>query len=131
MEWREEFSVGVPALDDDHRGLFDLVTQFHDAWAAGHSADRAAAVLDVLQEYVDRHFRREEAWMEEIVFPGLADHRAGHQRIREQLADLRRRYEAGEPGVAAELIAFLHNWLEFHILGEDMAYRDHAARRAG
>lgn len=121
--WQEKFLIGVPELDDDHRMLFDLVNQVHDTYANGMAEADLERVFGILMEYVQNHFRREEEFMSSRGYAGLEDHRGHHALLRQELEDLHRRFVAKEPGLGLELLAFLKNWLHFHIMEEDMRYK--------
>ena len=93
LEWRDSFSVGVAALDADHRKLADLINELHQARAEQSSAVPVRSVIERLDAHVREHFAREERLMEKIGFAGLVDHRRHHdqtfRRIRSFLADVR------------------------------------------
>ncbi|NQV43735.1 MAG: hemerythrin, partial [Rhodospirillales bacterium] len=57
MQWKEEFSVGVDAFDQDHKILFDLVNQFEIAGTTGKSDEHIVAVLETLVDYTKTHFK--------------------------------------------------------------------------
>jgi hemerythrin len=129
--WQEKFLIGVPELDDDHRMLFDLVDQVHEAYARGRIEDDLERVFGILMDYVESHFRREEDFMRDRGYAGLDEHQGHHGRLKAELEDLHRRFLAREPGLALELLAFLKNWLHFHIMEEDMRYKEALGLGAG
>ncbi len=123
MRWKEDFSVGVDVLDNDHKILFDLVEQFELAHSMGKGAEDMAAVLDTLVDYTKRHFKREEELMLRCGYEGLDEHRAGHVKLAKQVEDFCKLYEDGDHTIANDIIAFMNNWLQIHILEEDFAYK--------
>lgn len=123
MEWKEQYGVGIPRFDDDHKILFDLIDQIEQGSANLRSADRIQAVFDVLRDYVATHFRREEDLMAAQKYPGLAAHRARHEALKEGLTELRARYDEDDPTALSDLAPFLNNWLQIHILEQDMNYK--------
>jgi len=123
MHWKQEFSVGVDAFDQDHKILFDLVNQFEIAGTTGKSDEHIVAVLETLVDYTKTHFKREEDMMEKYGYPGLPKHRHAHGRLAEQVEAFCHRYEDGDHTVTNDLIAFMNTWLQIHILDEDMDYK--------
>ncbi len=123
MEWKKQYGVGIPRFDDDHKILFDLIDQIERGSANLRSADRIQAVFDVLQDYVVTHFRREEDLMAAQKYPGFTEHRARHEALKEGLTELRARYDEDDSTVLSDLAPFLNNWLQIHILEQDMAYK--------
>ena len=123
LAWLPALSVGVPALDDDHRVLIDLIEQI----VAEPFKDSAAVIGTLLATLVDWtgfHFAREERMMEAIRFPDYRDHKRAHDLLTDQLVWTVERY--GEDPMAVDiggLRAFLRTWLHDHLTGADMAYR--------
>ncbi len=124
MQWKDEFSVGVDAFDNDHKILFDLVEQFELAQTTGKSDEHINAVLDSLVDYTKTHFKREEDMMEKYGYTDLAQHQHAHTQLAAQVADFCKRYEDGDHSITNDLIAFMNNWLQIHILEEDMHYKE-------
>ena len=124
MQWKTEFSVCVEAFDQDHKILFDLVDQFEIAGTTGKSREHIAAVLDTLVDYTKTHFKREEDMMEKYGYAGLPAHRHAHSRLAKQVTDFCTRYEDGDTSITNDLVAFMNNWLQIHILDEDMDYKE-------
>lgn len=130
--WSDGYSVGNPMLDSDHRIILNLLNQLHDATETGQSRDVVASVLNVLAEYTEHHFRREELVMAEIGYPGRAEHANAHRDMVERVHAIRRRWQAGErQALGEDTLAFLKKWLTEHILGADKAYQPWIEAAAG
>jgi hemerythrin len=129
--WSEQMSVGVPALDADHRCLVRLVNLLRDV--EGEDARRAVeTVLDTLVVYCRYHFAREERVMAWCGFPGAGVHRGEHEEFAHNLARLRHRYTAqGDRAIVGELRDRLTGWLRHHILIQDMAYKPYVLAADG
>ncbi|MDJ0610300.1 MAG: bacteriohemerythrin [Kiloniellales bacterium] len=143
MQWTPGMSVGVPELDDDHKVLIRVINQLAEN---AESDGRPAVVrqcLYALMRYAEYHFGREEEVMNACGFPELSTHREEHQRFITKIRSVAASFEQGESGPEAaagkttasikdsetgarldqELLDFLKNWLNHHILVIDMAYR--------
>ena len=134
VRWTERLATGIEEIDADHKTLFDLVDQFHEAYAAGKGPGALENLFATLMRYTDRHFAREEQFLREIDYPALDVHHAAHRTLESDLADLHGRYLRGERrgeerDLCLEMLAFLSNWLHFHITEEDMKYRDYLLSR--
>lgn len=124
LAWSEAYGVGNAMLDSDHRILINLLNQLHDATETGQSREVVGTVVNVLAEYTEHHFRREEAMMAQAGYPELAAHQAVHRTLETKVRDIRDRWMAGERSVLdEEVLAFLKKWLTDHILGADKSYR--------
>lgn len=122
-EWQERFSVGIAEVDQEHKILFDLIGQLHDAYAADKPLPDLQRVFDVLMEYIGTHFDHERAVFQASGYPGAAGHLAAHDRFAAEVRGMFARFQAGEgEKLYIELLALLNNWWHFHVLEDDAAY---------
>jgi len=127
--WNEDLATGIEAIDNDHRMLFDLIDQFHEAYMKPDNKKAMEPVFSVLMDYTNNHFRREEELLEEVGYPELEEHKEGHKDLKNEVIALHQRFlndelQGDEKDLGLELLAFLKNWLDFHIRESDMHYRD-------
>lgn len=126
MVWTEEMSVGVEALDNDHRGLIDLLNQAHERLSTGQSREVVGEVLDRLVSRTTTHFAREEAFFEQTGFPGAEAHRREHDLMLGQALKWHAHFKSGlPPFLSVEQILGFQSWLDNHIQGADMLYGPH------
>ena len=79
--------------------------------------------MNMLSDYVDGHFKREEALMEHAGYPDIVEHMSTHRRIAHQVHDYRTAFEEnGEIVEMEEFLNFLGNWLKGHIAMSDADY---------
>lgn len=128
IEWTDEFKLGLPAIDADHRELLDLCNQFLDAAQADQAISDLASILGLLILRTRAHFLAEERLLDRHNYPGLAIHKAEHDRLLTQADNLKARYdEVGEDeeirALTMETAEFLQSWLLDHIRSNDRPYR--------
>jgi len=115
--WRPEYSVGDDHLDEQHRGLIELIDMLEDD-------SRMSEVLERLEVYIDEHFRDEEGMLANAGYPDLTAHKQQHKAFEEWLAVSRRAFR--EPEVSSMLresiSAYLKSWLINHIMVCDKEY---------
>ena len=75
--WNESYSVSVKSMDDQHKRLFDLINQLHDAMNAGKGKQMVGLVLKEMLEYTRTHFTAEEKVLERLAYPGLPEQKTG------------------------------------------------------
>ena len=123
FSWSEGMSVGVPALDADHRCIVRIINLLQDV--EGEDARRVIeTVLDTLVVYCRYHFAREERVMAWCGFPGVGFHQEEHEGFAHVLTRLRQRCAAeGDSAIVGDLQDCLTRWLCHHILIQDMAYK--------
>jgi hemerythrin len=119
FEWQESFAVGVAEIDEQHRRLITAIGDFYTGLQYNHSQEALTKLLRFLIDYIDMHFKTEEALMERHAYPGLAEHRAQHRGFVSRVSQMSERYLAGKLLLSLEVTGFLRQWLTEHILHTD------------
>lgn len=57
--------------------------------------------------------------MKKHSFPGFAQHKGAHDKLTKQVLDFQQEYRAGRSSLSIELMQFLRDWLQGHIVGTD------------
>ena len=119
LAWKDDWSIGVPAIDHQHA---DLLAEFARLIDPAHHGDHAfrRAGLDALTEHVCRHFDYEEHLMHVHRYPELRAHADAHAELLKQLNHFEVLLKAqpdSEPG--SNILDFLGRWLIDHIQGDD------------
>ncbi len=123
LEWKDEHSVGIPAVDFQHRGIFDCIISIFGG-PADDDRLRAEAEIIKLLRLLQEHFALEESMMRELHYPGLERHVEEHRQFNADVHDLAQKSLRRKGGVSREAIKIAHKWLTEHILTSD---RDYAA----
>ncbi len=129
MEWSDSMSVGVAELDADHKLLVSLINQLHDSVGDVEEKATLGSVLNTLIDYTIYHFSREEKIMEVCNYPGLEKHIDMHRALTGRVSDIRDRFRNSHDGdvVGDDVLDFLKEWLNTHILKQDMEYRSYVS----
>lgn len=122
VEWRDEYSVGIAAIDEDHKHLLHLINNLQTAAHYQTDASFVKEALNELVDYTKTHFQREEALMEENGYPEFAAHKQEHQTMIAKVDELIRHFEQAQDETVEDAVQFLKNWLVKHINGSDQAY---------
>lgn len=129
IAWSEAFSVGIEALDDDHKYLFDLVHEYSAMTTDERGIFLTDTVFSALLEYAGFHFAREEAAMMICHYPSIDRHREEHGRLVETVKQVRAEYVLlSESGAKNRILALMQEWIVEHVIKSDFDYRD-AMRR--
>lgn len=119
VEWRPEFSLGVPAVDEEHRELINLINDLH---ANLFLDDARMTILDFLGELYARisaHFALEEKLMREQDYDEYADHKADHERLLDEIRGLMDGYEDGSYVDLERFAQALEHWFTEHFKTRD------------
>jgi hemerythrin len=122
MVWNDRISVGVEAVDHDHKKLVGIINELYDAIVERRSKEILGRLLDELLEYTKYHFAREEELFRATGYPDAVEHTKQHSDFASQVAGIRERYESGSVGLTLEVMNSLKDWLFDHILGSDAKF---------
>jgi len=120
LTWGDRYAVGVEAIDDEHKELFDAVRELESAMARFAQPAEMGELLKKLSASTARHFADEEAMMREAKYPGLALHMANHQRLMEKVQAFAARHSQSGVTVNQHALNFLRDWLLHHIENDDV-----------
>jgi hemerythrin len=122
IEWNNTFSVGIQKIDEQHKKFFSLINVLYDAIMQGKGEVVVGPVLKELQQYVIFHFKSEESWMEMYNYPDTNKHILEHEGAIQKVNKHVLEYKLGQQTVDIELLKFLSDWLQNHILQVDRNY---------
>lgn len=120
--WNDHYSVNVPEIDEQHKKLIALANQLYDAMRAGKGRDVLGPVLTELVEYTTYHFESEERLLLQHGYPEHDDHKEQHDSLAEKTRQFRDDFRQGQESRAMDVMLFLSNWLNIHILEVDKRY---------
>ena len=117
IQWRESLSIGVEAIDDQHKELLQQFDSLLSACKEGKAIGELDGLLDFLSRYVITHFNDEEAIQRRHRYPEYEDHKKEHEAFIVRVKTLQK--EISEDRVAVhhvmETNSMLLKWLTNHI----------------
>lgn len=122
LQWSEELSVNVKNFDNHHKKLIDLINELHDAMLTGKTRNVLGKTLEALKDYTKYHFGEEEELMKAHSYQDYVLHKSEHDNFVIKVSESIEKYEAGRMTVSIELMNFLIDWLDDHIMGTDKKY---------
>jgi len=117
--WLDQYTLGIPIIDEHHRYLLDLMNMLHEAVTRSGQIFDIAQALKALESYSAVHFREEERLMVQAGYPGLSEHVAEHRGF---VADIARTWQSlrDNPLFSGwHTLKFLSDWLINHIQESD------------
>ena len=124
IEWKDDYSVGIQEIDEEHKRLITLMNQLNEVIVRGSKKEKIASILTELVDYTRIHFAVEEALMRVVHYKGYNEHKAIHDDITKQVLVFQEKFNSGNHQSATELMNFLVNWLFNHINQVDKKYVD-------
>ncbi len=124
LVWKDEYSVGVPIFDTQHKRLFELINDLIAAKETGESDDLLREALDALVDYVGQHFATEEELMAKHGYADGEAHREQHAVFVRKTLQFHRKLRAKEQALSEEVLDYLQGWWVQHIMHTDMRYKE-------
>ncbi|ADU63729.1 MAG: bacteriohemerythrin [Pseudodesulfovibrio sp.] len=119
INWNDELSVNVPAIDNQHKELIRIANVLINAVSLGRDDRVVGDVIRKLRDYTVFHFSSEETLMQDIRYPKRAEHEAEHRRLKQSVKNYQRVLYKKESITPHEVLDFLKEWLLTHILTFD------------
>ena len=121
VTWDASYEVGIEKVDKQHKHLVSLTNELYNACLGekGELEEKFKEVMKELVEYVMIHFKDEEAIMEEIDYPDIAEHKQKHEKFVKEILVSVNAYKNGKQFVPNAFVRFLRDWLFNHILLTD------------
>ena len=123
--WSDSYSVGAPGIDAQHKKLFDMINNLHEAMGQGKGKEALGKILDGLMDYTRVHFSDEEKMLEKVNYPDLPIQRAQHAAFVQKISELQKDYKSGKITMTLPTMEFLKDWLLNHILKVDKKYQSY------
>ncbi|HHW46212.1 MAG TPA: hemerythrin family protein [Clostridiales bacterium] len=135
MLWKEQYRIGVPLIDEQHKELFNRIENYvqvlrsNDCWE--NKIEIVNKTLDFMKDYVITHFTAEEAYQRKIGYPKYNEHKKIHDNMVEYVNSVSRQYEQEgyKEQLMQQLAGKLLAWLVNHVAAEDQRIADFAEGR--
>ena len=122
LVWKDEYSVGVEEMDNDHKKLLNLINQLQTAVHYYTGKEFEEKALDELVDYTKTHFKKEEKLMEDNDYADLEAHKVLHQKFIDKVSAFLELYKNDSDVAVNDTLEFLKDWLIKHINGTDKEY---------
>jgi hemerythrin-like metal-binding protein len=119
FKWTKAHSVLVPQVDAEHRDLFRLAEELHQAVEAGAKASRIKNDMQALLAAVEEHFTHEERLMKAAACESYEWHKQQHNAMRKKGKQFLAAFAAGDRDVPQDFLAFLARWFRDHVAISD------------
>ncbi|HOB19730.1 MAG TPA: hemerythrin family protein [Candidatus Atribacteria bacterium] len=134
MLWKDQYELGVPVIDAQHKELFRRVESFlqvlrsKDGWEA--KVSKLNETLEFMKRYVVEHFRDEEQYQLSINYPGYEAHKQLHTGMVEYVLEVSKQYEQADDKeqLMQQFGGRLLAWLINHVAAEDQRIADYAIK---
>ncbi|MGQ0430162.1 MAG: bacteriohemerythrin [Gammaproteobacteria bacterium] len=121
IQWRDEFRIGLPEVDAEHRALIAAINRLHGELEDGAPTGRVTGALGDIHAAIASHFALEEKDMTALRYDGYVAHKGDHERLLDEILDILDEVTAAGRYDPQQLSSRLLAWFVEH-------FRTHDAR---
>ena len=119
IAWQDDFSVGVPVIDEQHKMLLQVINEFLSSLEDGGDHFAISRSLNDMIKYTEYHFYTEQLLLEK--HPDFLAHLNQHWQLVKRAKAIQEDFQQ-DRDLKADIFDFLLAWLKDHILGTDKVY---------
>jgi hemerythrin len=112
--WREDFTIGLPDVDLEHRELIKMINTLHGSLKPDADVARIVEALGEIHARIAAHFALEEREMRRLNYASTAEHKDDHERLLDDILDIMDTLELPADYDAEALGRRLSNWFSEH-----------------
>jgi hemerythrin len=131
IKWKNEYAVDVAEIDEQHRHLIGLINRLGDAMSVNKGCEVVDAVLAELVSYTTYHFDAEERLFLQHGYDEREEHRKAHAELAAGVRELSDAARRDDRKRSIEVMLFLSDWLNRHILDEDRKFGEYVKGKGG
>lgn len=124
IEFDEKYKVGIQSIDNQHKEIFRLLNELLESMKNGQANSTILPIIQELERYSLLHFQKEEFFFHQFKYSETEAHIAEHKLFIQKLARIKTELKTGKILASIELLAFLKDWIQNHILVVDQAYSE-------
>ncbi|WP_432665862.1 bacteriohemerythrin [Wukongibacter baidiensis] len=128
FNWKEEYSVGIKTIDDQHKKLFEIGERINivlESYNGQDSYDEIVELIEELKDYTIYHFDSEESLLAKYQYPELDEQIKEHKTFVDYLEGLDfDNIDEDQENAMKELIMFIAKWIFKHISNSDFRYSE-------
>ena len=88
LQWKDQYSVGIEAIDHEHRELIDLINRLYAELSTHSGKDASEAFFGDLYKGISAHFALEERFMREQKYHDLDAHKRDHEQLLDEIREM-------------------------------------------
>lgn len=124
VEWSDEYLLGIPEIDNQHKKLVAIANDLYDSATAGGDSYKIqmSKVLKSLTDYTVYHFSNEEAFMQKYGYTGFTMHKFAHDNFIDEVNNQIRRLSSDSTEAGLQFYDYIVRWLLSHIAKADQVW---------
>ena len=124
FKWNDNMSVRSEEIDNQHKKLIGLLNEMYTAFMNKQHNERVGPIIDQMASYALYHFETEEKYFAAFHYERSAEHILEHLEFRQKVQEFVEKFKQNNSALTYNVMNFLRNWLNNHILDTDRKYID-------
>ena len=123
LAWRENLTIGVEHVDNQHKEIFNRLNKLFVACSEGLGLQEMNHLMTFLENYVEEHFTDEEKLQKDSDYPEYTSHLDEHKQFKQEIANMK--YEINRESDKNHILnlhQLVTDWLVHHIQKSDRAF---------
>jgi len=122
--WKKSWDFGIPSIDAEHINILKAINALEEFLGENRIRLDIQKLIRALKEFTQVHFPHEESLMQKVDFDQYEQHRKEHEKFLKKLLTFESQVsqETLLKGACQGFMAYLEEWLTYHILGSDRKY---------
>ena len=122
LNWTDKFIIDNGKIDEQHKLLVKLINELYAAFVEGKAKEQIGNIIEELANYTVIHFETEEEFFEKVNYPEINEHKKQHIGFVQKVKEFKGKHDTGEVSLSYDVMNFLRDWLQDHILVSDRKY---------
>ena len=127
--WKAEYNFNLKFIDDQHKYFFGTLNKLRECVKGGNCANTGTDIFFELAHYVEHFLIQEEIYFKDYHFPNYKQHKELHSNFIERFIKFQKDFETKSEKVCADMLTFLEEWFENHILKYDKEAIDYLTEK--
>lgn len=120
FEWKDEYKVGVKAVDEHREKFFEIINKLKTVIINKDCKINIADIFFSLVHYAEHYLINEEIYFKESEYAGFSQHQESHNNFIARIIQFKEDYSLGKKEVCEDMYFYLENWLTNHIMHYDI-----------
>ena len=122
IAWDEKFSIKIDTIDLQHKKLISLINDVNQSLKSGASRKDISKIFNDMIDYTKEHFTYEENLFSKYSYREGLKHKIDHSNFISKTLFLYGDFVSDKGVDLNNILNFLVEWLQDHILGDDMRF---------
>jgi hemerythrin-like metal-binding protein len=136
VKWEETMAIGIAPIDKQHRYLVDTLWLANDKLSNDDDEALLSKIIEEMMGYAIMHFETEEELMQRYDYAAAhpedaSDHITQHREFSHRMVAFHDQIHEGQQVSRIEVLTFLNDWLQNHLLGVDQRFGEFLRQTMG